>query len=100
MYLKHLELCLSESHITMEPSKSLQLIASLPLDDQVPTYSSGLGDFLMAGVTPAEQEKVIIPSKHKKTTGGQEKYKLSYTCECLLSSYMSLKRDLCQQYER
>ncbi|CAG2210271.1 ABCC5 [Mytilus edulis] len=66
-----------ESHLTMEPSNALKQIASLPLDDNVPSYTSGLGDFLMAGVKPAEQERTMTPSKHKKS--GQEKFKLSYT---------------------
>ncbi|CAC5405405.1 unnamed protein product [Mytilus coruscus] len=66
-----------ESHLTMEPSNALKQIASLPLDENVSSYTSGLGDFLMAGVQPAEQERTMTPSKHKKS--GQEKFKLSYT---------------------
>jgi hypothetical protein len=34
----------------MEPSNALKQIASLQLDENIPSYSSGLGDFLMAGV--------------------------------------------------
>lgn len=66
-----------ESHLTMEPSEALKQIASLQLDETVPSYTSGLGDFLMAGVKPVEQERTMTPSKHKKS--GQDKYKLSYT---------------------
>ena len=68
-----------ESHLTMEPSNALKQVASLQLDENIPSYSSGLGDFLMAGVKPVEQERTMTPSKHKKS--GQDKYKLSYTCK-------------------
>jgi hypothetical protein len=43
----------------MEPSNALKQIASLQLDENIPSYSSGLGDFLMAGVKPVEQERTM-----------------------------------------